>query len=69
MLLRLVTCVKKPDIVVFILDVTIVDVVSTGGAVGVTTGQVTGLEVVVVVTVTAAVVAGVVICIGVSSID
>ena len=43
----------------FILDdVTIVDVVSTGGAVEITTGQVSGLEVVVVVTA----VAGVAIC-------
>ena len=49
---------KKPDIVAFILDdVTIFDV-STGG-IEITTGQITGLEVVLVVTVTTAAVAGV----------
>ena len=48
---------KKPDIVAFILDVTIFDV-STGG-VEITAGQITGLEVILVVTVTTAAVAGV----------
>ena len=50
-------CKHKPEVGVFILDdVTVVDTVATGGdAVEITTGQVTGLDVVVVVVVTAVV--------------
>ena len=55
----------KPEVGVFILDdVTVVDTVATGGdTVEITTGQVTGIDVVVVVVVTAVVkITGVAMC-------
>lgn len=57
------TCKHEPEVGVFIIDdVTIVDVVATGGAVEIATGQVIGLDVVVVVVNTAVEITGVAMC-------